>query len=358
MGISLAPVSGGNANMRLYFDYSAGSGSFSISGFQGCRIDSYTSQATNATIHINVGGQVQSFPSRWVEFRKNSNWYAFTPTSAYFSGLNGNTSITISFSNVVVSNNIHNAVFSTTINAGTLAHTMTNAAGTRTLNTLEASWSTNMAVNAIQCSVNGGAWTNPNTGATPANTTSGSVSITGRTPNTTYTLRLRSRGTASGLWIEASSTLSITTLAIGSMSASPNFDLGSNASVTTVTPSTTSTAYNLSLLVGGTQILIRNGVGNAGAKTVTFTRAELDTLYRRMVNNANLAITWRLATVYGGSTWNSDRAATIVMSGNQPTIQSNVNDVWRRGYVWTKVNDVWRRGLLWIRDDGSWKRAI
>jgi hypothetical protein len=235
-----------------------------------------------------------------------------------------------------------------------------------TLTSVTITWIANRNVNLVQYRINDGAW---ETVAGNPNSNTSSYTLGGLAPGTSRNIRTRVQcALEGGHWSPETANLSATTHAIGTMSASPNFNLGdltsptglgtSIASVTTVTPSTVNTTYNLELRVGTNLILNRVGIGNAGAKTITFSRAEQDALYQRMLNNANTAVTWRLITVFGTLSWNSERTATAIITGNQPTIRRKISGQWRRGFVWIKRNGQWRRALAWGKINNIFRRSL
>jgi len=231
------------------------------------------------------------------------------------------------------------------------------------LTSIPVNWATNIAATKIESQIEAtGVWQdhgNPSA-------TSGTISrTTGVTPGLSGRIRLRSTGNTGGASTRESSWMNFTVPNIGTISASPDFNLGNTlnsdtsvASITTVTPSITSAAYNLELRVGTNLILTRTGIGNAGVKTITFTRAEQDELYRRMLNNVNTTVIWRLITVSGTNTWSNDRNATVIITGSQPTENIRTSGTWRRGFVWIRISNTWRRGLIWIRNSGNWRRGI
>lgn len=119
----IIPQSGnGNANMKCRMTYTAGNGSITITGFEGCRTDGFSTQDTQSwvtkTVYVNIAGNKHSFTTTAISFPKNSDWASWNMGDAITqNNLNGTVNITITFSGSTNSN-INNSVFSTNINVG------------------------------------------------------------------------------------------------------------------------------------------------------------------------------------------------------------------------------------------------
>ena len=131
----------------------------------------------------------------------------------------------------------------------------------------------------------------------------------------------------------------------------PNFEHGSNASVTIDNPS--GSALTLVMKIGNTQIFSKSV--STGANTISFTDAQLDTIYKLYGSSSFLTATFTVTTSAG---YSSSKTCTITLKGNQKTIRNNVSGSWRRGKLWTNVNGTWRRAVLWTNVNGTWKRGI
>ena len=112
----------GAANMKCRMTYTAGNGSITITGFEGCRTDGYTTQDTQSnvtkTVYVNIAGNSHSFTTTAIRFPSNSNWASWSMGDAITqNNLNGTVNVTITFSGSTNSN-INDSVFSTNINVG------------------------------------------------------------------------------------------------------------------------------------------------------------------------------------------------------------------------------------------------
>ena len=104
--------------------------------------------------------------------------------------------------------------------------------------------------------------------------------------------------------------------------------------------------------IGNTTILTKSA--NSGGNSISFTDAQLDTIYKLYGNGSSLTITF---TVSGGG-YTNNKTCTISLKGNQKTVKYNSNGTWRRGKIWINVNGAWRRGVLWTKINGTWRRCI
>lgn len=95
------------------------------------------------------------------------------------------------------------------------------------LNWIKINWASNSTCDAVQYSLNGGSWVG--TGGNP-------YTISGLSPNVSYTIRTRVRRKDSGLWSETG-TISVSTKDIGRITGVNNFEHGSNAVVSISNPS-------------------------------------------------------------------------------------------------------------------------
>lgn len=178
---------------------------------------------------------------------------------------------------------------------------------------------------------------------------SGSFTVTGLQPNTTYKVRIRPVSTDGTSAI--SSKISTTTLDISKISSISNFEHGSNVRVVITNPANINN-LNLIMKIGDTAILNRNV--NEGNNTIIFNDTELDNLYKKYGTNNNLNVTFSLT----GSGYTNTKTCIVTLNGNHKTISLNKNGNWKRGNVWINVEGIWRRGIIWNKVDGTWRRCI
>lgn len=168
----------------------------------------------------------------------------------------------------------------------------------RTLNTIKIDYSVDATIDGIWVSKNGGDWQGGYALTSPIN-------ITGLSPNTKYTLKIRVKRKDSQLYSE-SNTIEVTTYDIAKISVLSNFEHGSNENVTITNPASIS---NLSLVmkIGNTQILSRNV--STGNNTISFSDTELDNIYKKYGNGSSLTATF----IVSGSGYTNSKTCTITL---------------------------------------------
>jgi len=105
--------------------------------------------------------------------------------------------------------------------------------------------------------------------------------------------------------------------------------------------------------IGNTQILSRSI--NTGTNTISFTDAQLDTIYKLYQNNNSLIATFVLTTA---NNYTNTKTCTITLKGNQKTVRNNMLSNWKRGKIWANVNGSWKKAVAWIKVNGIWRRGI
>ena len=103
--------------------------------------------------------------------------------------------------------------------------------------------------------------------------------------------------------------------------------------------------------IGDTQILSRTV--SEGENTIPFSDTELDNIYKKYGNANSLVVTF----IVSGEEYSNSKECTIVLKGNQKTIKTNINNVYKRGKVLINVANVWKRGIIWANENGSWRRC-
>lgn len=207
------------------------------------------------------------------------------------------------------------------------------------LNDIKVNWGADSTCDAVQYSLNGGSWTG----------TSGSpYTISGLSPNTSYSIKTRVRRKDSQLWTE-SSTITGTTKDIGKISSVDNFNHGDSTVINITNPSGSS--LNLAMKIGNTQI--QNKSVSAGNNTISFNDTELDNIYKLYGSGNILTATFILTTA--GSYTNS-KTCTITLKGNQKTTYIGSNGR-KRAKIYVGVNGTVKRAVVWIGNNGR-KRCI
>lgn len=205
------------------------------------------------------------------------------------------------------------------------------------LNNIIVNWNADSNCDAVQYSLNGGNWV----------TTSGtSYTISGLTPNTSYSIKTRIRRTDSGLWTE-SGTITGTTKDIGKITSVSNFEHGSSTNIVITNPSNSS--LNLAMKIGNTQIL--NKSINAGTNAINFGDTELDNIYKLYGSGNTLTATFILTTA---GVYTNSKNANITLTGNQKTAYITGK---KRAKVYVGVNGTVKKAIIWIGNNGR-KRCI
>lgn len=153
----------------------------------------------------------------------------------------------------------------------------------------------------IYCSVDKALWG----GARVSNTTSGTFTVTGLSPNTKHSFSILARATDSGL-DRVSSEFYGTTKDIARISTLSNFNHGDNASVSITNPASIS-SLSLVMKIGNTQILSRTV--KVGSNTITFSDTELDNIYKKYGTGSSLTATF----VVSGSGYTNSKTCTITL---------------------------------------------
>lgn len=222
------------------------------------------------------------------------------------------------------------------------------------LDYIVAYWICNPARDYTQYSLNGGAWIDAGDSVASDNK-SGSFAISGLTPNTTYSLKIRLRRQDSGLWSE-SGTIYISTKDIARISSAPNLNFGDNVTISKTNPSGAYNRIRIETLNPTTTIATRNNI-TSDNPTIVLTDDEWDNLYKKLGNNNSMTIRYVVDTV-GNNTWFDWVDRTLVLTGNKKTIKTKISGNWRRGNIWVKANGTWRRAVIWQKINGTWRRGI
>ena len=195
----------------------------------------------------------------------------------------------------------------------------TSHTATSELNKITVSYTADVEYKAQQYSFDGGAWTN---------TTAGSYSITGLTPNTSHTIKTKIQRKDSDLWTE-SDTITIKTKALPTSIAPANINF--NSSGNTFTPSISSVDYLSGWYVivkdGSTQVRSYSGTQSTTAsKTYTLQGSDFTAMLPRHTNTDNWNLTVQYKVISNGTTYTlTDRTFKCTIPAGQylPTYNAN-----------------------------------
>ena len=200
----------------------------------------------------------------------------------------------------------------------------------------------------IYCKVDDGAYGSPRV----QNTTSGTFTITGLSPNVNHKFKILARAVDSGLDRESSSFYG-QTKDIARITSVTNINHGDSLTVQYSNESNSSLEIGLFLVDGLTSI--RNYIVCSGSSyTFNFNDEELDSIYKLYGNNNQ--ITLRVCIRTAGS-FIDYAEFSIILTGNQKTAHLKTNE-WNRAKIWVKKNKVWKRAVIWTCEQTGWKRGI
>ncbi len=164
----------------------------------------------------------------------------------------------------------------------------------------------------IYCSIDKAVWG----GAIVSNTTSGTFTITGLSPNTKHSFSILARSTESGL-DKVSNEFYGTTKDIAKISAAPNVNIGNSHTITWSNPS----GANISLKLcktDNTQI-INFGTVTGTSKTVTPTAS---TIYALTPNSNNITLRYIITTTENNTSYTNYKDCIFTVTNSSPTFSN------------------------------------
>jgi len=191
----------------------------------------------------------------------------------------------------------------------------------RQIRRFRANFTTDKTVDTVQYSLNGGGWT----GALTGDRTSGNFELTGLSPNTAYTLRIRVKAKDSQLWTE-SSTQSITTFNIGTVTGADNFNDEANPNITYSNPfgnSVTTLKAGIFATNGSTQFAGYRDISKTGTSyQFILTTTERDALRNATPNSNTMTVRFYIQTVTDSTTYTHYLERTLTIINGNPTFSS------------------------------------
>lgn len=323
------------------------------------------SSLTNTNMYNNstgISASTNSIGIKWTEsgtvanrYYKidNGDWVSVSSASATISSLTAGTSYSISVKSTNTDG--ESATLSLTIRTRHSIPVITLSFESQTLETLNFKWSSDKALQSTQYKVDNGSWTNAGLSGT-----SGNFSLSGLTPNTSYTLYFRGTSTstydsltsdeknASGKTLDIAHITSIGTCTFG-------LEITLNISHVATN--------NLRLKIwteGNSRTAEATYTSNVKNGTFTFspTQEQLDNMYKCFTNTNSIPIYFQLTTI-GEREWNDTRQdRTLALTGIVKTIRCGVNNSPRRGQVLLGIDNKPRRGIIWVGVDNKPRRGI
>lgn len=281
-----------------------------------------------STTSLTVSGTSNVYCDIWeYSLNNGSTWTQFSTTNATsasktITGLTSQNYTQIKVRARKTSNQVYGT--SGAASCDIVAPTITISTSSITANSVYVSASSNVNCNIWQYSKDGGStWTQFST----SNGASASVTITGLTPNTSYTIKVRARKTSNNLY-GTSGGSTIKTLGGTVLNSVSTLTIDASAPVLSLNWTVYDANYTHTLVIknGSTTVLTVTGLkGSTGTnnKTYDFTAAQRTTILKAMASLASFTATFELTT-YSGSTQigsMSSKTATIrtLSSNSAPT---------------------------------------
>ena len=211
----------------------------------------------------------------------------------------------------------------------------------RTETTVTVNWNADVACDAIQYSLNGGGWINasghPN------------YTVSGLTHGTSYTIKSRIRRTDSQLWTE-SGTLSFSTYYYPHCTASPNFTIGNQVTLTIYNP----LGRSVSIYMVGANGTTQGGDTITGTSISGYNNATWQDWWYSTVPNSNRG-TYQVQVKYGSVTMTRSNAGTYDVTNSNPTFASTQ---WNYEDINSKVLDLTGNNQILVKNYSTVRGVI
>lgn len=176
----------------------------------------------------------------------------------------------------------------------------------KTVNSVKLNYSADATIDGIWVSKNGGAWESGYALTSPIN-------VSGLSPNTKYTLKIRVKRADSQLYSESNS-IEVTTHQIATLSSVPNVNIGSAHTITWANPSGASTS--LKLCKTDNSVIIDYGTVTGTSKAITPTASKI---YPLTPNSNTYKARYILTTTANGKSYTNSKDFTFTVTNSNPT---------------------------------------
>lgn len=211
----------------------------------------------------------------------------------------------------------------------------------RTETTVTVNWNADAACDAIQYSLNGGGWINasghPN------------YTVSGLTHGTSYTIKSRIRRADSQLWTE-SGTLSFSTYYYPHCTASPNFTIGNQVTLTIYNP----LGRSIQIYMVGANGTTQGGDTITGTSISGYNNANWQDWWYSTVPNSNKG-TYQVQVKYGSVTMTRSNAGTYDVTNSNPTFASTQ---WNYEDINSKVLDLTGNNQILVKNYSTVRGVI
>ena len=179
----------------------------------------------------------------------------------------------------------------------------------KTVNSVKLNYSADATIDGIWVSKNGGAWESGYALTSPIN-------VSGLSPNTKYTLKIRVKRADSQLYSESNS-IEVTTHQIATLSSVPNVNIGSAHTITWANPSGASTS--LKLCKTNNSVIIDYGTVTGTSKAITPTASKI---YPLTPNSNTYKARYILTTTANGKSYTNSKDFTFTVTNSNPTFNN------------------------------------
>lgn len=179
----------------------------------------------------------------------------------------------------------------------------------KTVNSVKLNYSADATIDGIWVSKNGGAWESGYALTSPIN-------ISGLSPNTKYTLKIRVKRLDSQLYSESNS-IEVTTHQIATLSSVPNVNIGSAHTITWANLSGASTS--LKLCKTDNSSIIDYGTVTGTSKAITPTAS---TIYALTPNSNTYTARYIITTTANGKSYTNSKDFTFTVTNSNPTFSN------------------------------------
>ena len=179
----------------------------------------------------------------------------------------------------------------------------------KTVNSVKLNYSADATIDGIWVSKNGGAWESGYALTSPIN-------VSGLSPNTKYTLKIRVKRADSQLYSESNS-IEVTTHQIATLSSVPNVNIGSAHTITWANPSGTTTSLKLCKTDNST--IIDYGTVTGTSKSITPTASKI---YALTPNSNTYKARYIITTTANGKSYTNSKDFTFTVTNSNPTFSN------------------------------------
>lgn len=179
----------------------------------------------------------------------------------------------------------------------------------KTVNSVKLNYSADATIDGIWVSKNGGAWESGYALTSPIN-------VSGLSPNTKYTLKIRVKRADSQLYSESNS-IEVTTHQIATLSSVPNVNIGSAHTITWANPSGTTTSLKLCKTDNST--IIDYGTVTGTSKSITPIASKI---YALTPNSNTYKARYIITTTANGKSYTNSKDFTFTVTNSNPTFSN------------------------------------